>query len=40
MESKFTREDFVFLANMSLNSQRFEEMVNYVKKFSEKVTEF
>jgi len=40
MESKFTKEDFVFLANMSLEAGRFDEMVEYVKKFSVKVTEF
>jgi len=39
MEQAFTREDYVFLANMALNTNRFQEMVEYVNKFTYKVQE-
>ena len=33
-QKKFTRDDYIFLANMSLEAERYDEMVTYVNKFA------
>jgi hypothetical protein len=38
-ERAFSREDIVFLANLSLDTNRFDALLKYVKKFCENVEE-
>ena len=35
MDLKFTREDYVLLCDLAMQSERHEEMIGYIKKFAD-----
>ena len=39
ISENFTREDYVLLADLSMQSERYEEMIRFVKKFADGTAE-
>jgi hypothetical protein len=35
MDLKFTRDDYVLLCDLAMQSERYEEMIGFIKKFAD-----